>query len=105
MQKGQVIGICFALFVTISSYNAIARDSFGDVFCEAMRGTGLVMRCSVLNAERAVVSFIHTDSTETASMCRGIVNMIKARRVPSGGWTLRIHSPFDRSVPLATCRF
>lgn len=84
---------------------ANAQQGFGEIFCYAMTSTGLVGRCSVLVADKTIAAFIHTDSSKTTKMCRDIVDIIDQYRTASKGWRLKIYSPFNHGVPLASCRF
>jgi len=98
------IGLCLVAFL-IPQNQTIAQTKFGELFCTAMRDSGLVIRCSSLNSEKVVAAFIHTNSSEAATMCSGIVKMIRNYKTDYRGWRLKIYSPYDRSVPLSTCSF
>lgn len=99
----QIMIVVAAISQTASVANA--QQGFEEIFCHAMTGTGLVGRCSVLGADKTIAAFIHTDSSETTKMCRDIVDMIDQYPTASKGWRLKIYSPFNHGVPLASCRF
>ena len=105
-KANMIRAIIFAgIAIVAIQQQATADAEFGDKICKTMRGTGMVARCSSLDANKIISAFIHTSSEEASSMCKGIVRETSHYTRSGKGWTLRIYSPFDRSVPLASCRF
>jgi hypothetical protein len=101
---GVFVFIISLLVLSVSAAQADANAA-AIVMCQGLEASNAT-QCEINHSKSTIDATFNTSDSEARTICVGVANAMAnyTSSLRSGGWMLRIFSPYNSEIPIATCK-